>query len=81
MTAPGVLVIRISGPLFFGNAADFADTVQDLVQQQSAPVRHVILDLESVTGIDVTAGDSLDSLRSWLRDHDMSSATVAHRPG
>lgn len=71
MTAPGVLVIRISGPLFFGNAADFADTVQDLVQQQSAPVRHVILDLESVTGIDVTAGDSLDSLRSWLRDHDI----------
>ncbi|MEF2977199.1 SulP family inorganic anion transporter [Subtercola sp. YIM 133946] len=64
-TAPGVVVIRIAAPLFFANASVFADAVKHAVT--SAPdVRHVVLDLEAVTDIDVTGAEAFESLKSWL---------------
>jgi MFS superfamily sulfate permease-like transporter len=68
-TAPGVLIVRVSAPLFFANSVVVIDDLKRLITAQSEPVRHLILDLESVTDIDVTAADSLDALRAWLRAH------------
>jgi high affinity sulfate transporter 1 len=70
-SAPGVLVLRFAAPLFFANAAVFEDAVRKAVNAAEAsagagPVRHVVLDLEAVTDIDVTGADSLEHAEDWL---------------
>ena len=73
-TAPGVLIVRVSAPLFFANSAEVVDAIKALITAQTTPVRHLILDLESVTDIDVTAADAIDQLRAWLRGHEVELA-------
>lgn len=73
-TAPGVLIIRMAAPLFFANGAVFSDAIKRVVSTTPA-VRHVVLDLEAVTDIDVTGAEALDSLRSWL---DANSVELAY---
>lgn len=68
-TVPGVLVIRISAPLFFANGAGVMSAVKGHIEAQSDPVHDLILDLESVSDIDVTAAEAVNELRTWLRSH------------
>ena len=61
---PGVLVVRVEAPLMFANADLVRDQVLELVTDQAAagtPVRAVILDGETVPGIDVTAAAMLQT--------------------
>lgn len=67
-TAPGVLILRLAAPLFFANAANFVGAVKASVEAASTPVRHVVIDLESVTDADVTAAEAITGLRSWLAE-------------
>lgn len=65
-TIPGILVLRLSAPLFWVNAA----TVEDLVTQEvdGAPTtRAVILDLEATNQLDTTSADVLAELIDALR--------------
>lgn len=80
LTAPGLLVVRFAAPLFFANAVVLDTYVRDAVESASEPVRHVVLDLEAVTGIDVTAAESLERLREHLAEHDMSVGYSRVRP-
>ena len=73
-TAPGVVVVRMAAPLFFANGSVFSDAVKRAVAATS-DVRHVVLDLEAVTDVDVTGAEALDSLRTWL---DAQSVTLAY---
>lgn len=73
-TAPGVLIVRVSAPLFFANIVGVVDAIKRLITAQPEPVRHLVLDLESVTDIDVTAADALDQFRTWLRARDVALA-------
>ncbi|WP_243061923.1 SulP family inorganic anion transporter [Humibacter sp. RRB41] len=69
-TAPGIVVIRLAAPLFFANGTVFADAVKRAVQAgEHPPVTHVVLDLESVTDVDVTAAETFEALKDWLRDN------------
>jgi len=72
-TAPGVLVIRMAAPLFFANGSVFADAVKNAVLT-TPKVRHVVLDLEAVTDVDVTGAEALDNLRTWLEAHSVELA-------
>lgn len=72
VTAPGVVVVRLAAPLFFANAASFGDAVKRAVTGATEPVRHVVLDGEAVTDLDVTGAEAFESLRSWLREHDVT---------
>lgn len=72
VTAPGVVVVRLAAPLFFANAASFADAVKRAVTEAADPVHHVVLDGEAITDLDVTGAEAFESLRSWLRDHDVT---------
>jgi high affinity sulfate transporter 1 len=67
-TAPGIVVIRLAAPLFFANGSVFADAVKRAVTS-GAGVRHVVLDLEAVTDIDVTGAEAFAALRAWLTEH------------
>ncbi|MDR5698623.1 SulP family inorganic anion transporter [Agromyces aerolatus] len=70
VTAPGVIVIRLAAPLFFANSSVFADAVKRAVSAASdaghGPVRHVVIDMEAVTDVDVTGAESFESLLAWL---------------
>ncbi|WP_223693765.1 SulP family inorganic anion transporter [Leifsonia poae] len=78
-TAPGVVVIRLAAPLFFANSAPFEEAVKRAVRGASA--RHVVLDMEAVTDVDVTGADSFRSVRAWLADRDADLALSRLRPG
>lgn len=79
-TAPGVIVVRLAAPLFFANGAVFASAVKRAVTAAREPVRHVVIDMEAVTDIDVTGAEAFEGLESWLRDHDVALAFSRVRP-
>lgn len=80
-TAPGVVVIRIAAPLFFANGAVFADAVQKaVVAAGEDDVRAVVIDMEAVTDIDVTAAESFEGLTAWLADRRILLAFSRLRP-
>jgi SulP family sulfate permease len=78
-TLPGVVVIRLAAPLFFANSAAFEQAVKRAVRATSA--RHVVLDLEAVTDVDVTGADAFRSVHGWLADHQADLAVSRLRPG
>jgi sulfate permease, SulP family len=67
VTAPGVVVVRLAAPLFFANATVFSAAVKRAVTTPDA-VRHVILDMEAVTDVDVTGAEQLEALTAWIAD-------------
>lgn len=71
-TVPGAVVLRLDGPLFFANARAVADEVKKRVDSAPHPVRTVVLDLETVTDVDTTAGDALESLVHDLAADDVT---------
>jgi SulP family sulfate permease len=52
---PGVLVFRLYAPLIFANARHVTDRLRTLAADASPPLRCVVLDLQAVTHVDVTA--------------------------
>ncbi|HEX6953644.1 MAG TPA: SulP family inorganic anion transporter [Agromyces sp.] len=75
ITAPGVIVIRVAAPLFFANGTVFADAVERAVRSEpDAGVRYVVIDMEAVTDVDVTASEALAVLERWLDDHGVALA-------
>lgn len=67
VTAPGVLVVRMAAPLFFANGDVFASAVRSAVDATpEGAVRHVVIDMEAVTDVDVTAAESFDGLADWI---------------
>jgi len=64
-TYPGVLVLRIGGPLFWVNAARIHDMVTAEVNG-SSDVVVLVLDLEATEQMDTTTVDMLGALRSEL---------------
>lgn len=70
VTAPGVIVIRLAAPLFFANGAVFGDAVKKAVRRAddagNGPVRHLVIDMEAVTDVDVTGAESFEALLNWL---------------
>lgn len=70
VSAPGVLVVRVAAPLFFGNADAFATRARQLVGD-AGEVDHFVLDLEAVTDVDITAAAALTRLREWLAEQEI----------
>lgn len=66
-TAPGSLVLRPAGPLFFANADALAGRVRTLVDDAPTPVQFVVFDLGAVTDVDTTAAETLAGLVDDLR--------------
>ncbi|WP_270365089.1 SulP family inorganic anion transporter [Microbacterium algeriense] len=81
VTAPGVIVIRLAAPLFFANGAVFTGAVKDAVRSAGdGAVRHLVVDMEAVTDVDITGAESFASLKEWLADHSISLAFSRVRP-
>jgi SulP family sulfate permease len=65
-TVPGLIAYRFYAPLFFANADYFTGRVNELVAASPDPVRWVVVDLQAVTDIDVTAAEALARLDADL---------------
>ena len=72
--APGVVVYRFDGPLFFANASYFLSRAMLVIEGRE--LRCFVLDLEAVTTIDVTAGRAVETLRAAVADRG-ASFTIA----
>ncbi|MFE7845942.1 SulP family inorganic anion transporter [Microbacterium sp. NPDC057407] len=81
-TAPGVVVVRMAAPLFFANGTVFAESVKRAVTGAGdGEVHHVVIDMEAVTDVDVTAAEAFEGLRTWLAQHDIALAFSRVRSG
>src|SRR6185369_10202124 len=63
---PEVLVYRLYAPILFANARYVADRVRALAAQAQPPLRCIVLDLQAVSHIDVTALAILRDLHAEL---------------
>jgi high affinity sulfate transporter 1 len=69
IAAPGVSVVRFAAPLFFANAAVFSDAIHKAVEAGSPlGLKHIVLDCEAITDIDVTGSESLAEVQHWLKE-------------
>jgi len=69
-TAPGLIVLRFAAPLFFANAGVFEEAVKTAVAEAGPdPLEHIVLDLEAVTDIDITAAERFHAVQDWLSEH------------
>jgi MFS superfamily sulfate permease-like transporter len=71
-TFPGLLILRFDGSLYFANAPDFADEVRAGVELSDPRPRVVLVDGESINGIDSTAIDTIAGLYDELVRSDIS---------
>jgi SulP family sulfate permease len=60
---PGLVVYRYDSPLFFANAQDFMNRALAAVDASPTPVRWFVLNAEANVSVDLTAVDTLESLR------------------
>ena len=67
VTVPGLLVLRPVAPLYFANAPRLRRRLLELADAADPPPRVLLLDLDAVPGIDVTALDVVASLDADLR--------------
>ncbi|WP_042385225.1 SulP family inorganic anion transporter [Streptacidiphilus melanogenes] len=67
-TVPGLVVYRYDSPLFFANAEDFRRRALAAMEDQPGPVRWFVLNTEANVEVDITALDSVDSLRLELEE-------------
>lgn len=66
-TAPGVIVVRMAAPLFFANGNVFSDAVKKAVHAvPEGSVHNLVIDMEAITDVDVTAAEAFEALREWL---------------
>lgn len=63
---PGVIVYRLYAPLLFPNARHVADRLRALVDAAPEPARCLVVDLQAVTHVDVTAAEVLVDLHDEL---------------
>jgi len=67
LTAAGVVVVRFAAPLFFANASVFDDAVRKAVTGGAAlGLRHLVLDCEAITDIDVTGAEAFRTVAAWV---------------
>lgn len=66
LATPGVLVYRLYAPLVFANARHVCERLRTLVDHAKPPLRCIVLDLQAVPQIDVTALAAIRDLHDAL---------------
>jgi high affinity sulfate transporter 1 len=66
-TYAGLLILRFDGSLYFANAPDAADEIRTAVEISDPPPKVLLLDGESINGIDATAINTIEELHDELQ--------------
>ena len=69
---PGLVVYRFAGPLFFFNAAYFANRVQELIDSSPEPVKVFLINAEAIVDMDVNAAEVLEELQVSLKNQGLT---------
>ena len=77
---PGVLVVRVDGPLFFADAARFRDTLNQLIQGVDGPVSAVVVDADAISQTDTDGADIISPVATELRAQDITLALARVQP-
>lgn len=77
---PGVLVVRVDGPLFFADAARFRDTLNELIQGMGGPVRAVVLDAAAISQTDTDGADIVSLVAAELQTRGITLALARVQP-
>jgi SulP family sulfate permease len=64
---PGLLIYRFAGPLFFFNAAYFANRVRELISSARPQVTFLLINAEAIVDMDINAVEMLEELYNDLR--------------
>ncbi len=67
-TFPGLLILRFDGSLFFANAHDFITAARQAIAAADPPPKVVLIDSESINGIDATAVIVLKEFQKQLAE-------------
>ena len=65
---PGLLVYRFAGPLYFFNAAYFANRVQEVIDSSPEPVKIFLINAEAIVDMDFNAAEILEELQVSLKN-------------
>ena len=79
-SAPGLLVFRYDADLFYANANQFADDVQQLMTTAPSRIRWLVLDCSSIPDVDYSAGAALHQLVTYVHNHGAHFALAAPDP-
>jgi sulfate permease, SulP family len=74
---PGLLVLRIDGPLFFADANRFRDALNELITSNPEPVRAVVVDADPISQTDTDGADVVIQIAGELGSQGISVA-IAH---
>ena len=69
---PGVLVLRVDGPLFFANR--FRDTLNEMIRTNREPVRALVVDATAISQTDTDGADIVIQIATDLRSQGISLA-------
>jgi high affinity sulfate transporter 1 len=72
---PGLLIVRVDGPLFFADANRFRDRLNELVEGRTG-VRTVVVDADSVSQTDTDGADILAQMAVELRSRNIDLLLV-----
>jgi SulP family sulfate permease len=76
---PGVLVVRVDGPLFFADADRFRTTLENLVPHDATP-QAVVIDAESIYLTDTDGADILSQVAEELGAQGTALSLAAVHP-
>jgi sulfate permease, SulP family len=69
LAAPGVVVVRFAAPLFFANCEGFDAAIRKAVAGgEPLGLKHLVLDFEAITDIDVTGAKAFSEVSEWLQE-------------
>lgn len=80
LTAPGVVVYRFGGPLFFANAAAFQEEITELVEAHPGEIRWIVLDADAINDIDATGAEMFANVLEYLKDNEIRLAVSRAYP-
>jgi MFS superfamily sulfate permease-like transporter len=80
-TAPGVVVYRFGGPLFFANAHLLSENIEAIAAAHPGELKWIVLDAETINDIDTTGAEALKRTVENLRQKGIGFAiSRAHAP-
>lgn len=77
---PGLLVVRLDGPLFFADADRFRETLKELIGGADGPVTMVVVDADAISQTDTDGADIIALLAGELRSQGITLALARVQP-
>ncbi len=80
-SCPQILQLRSDNPIYFANAEYTVERILDRLDEQTTPVKFLLLDLQEVGFIDLTGVDELSTLLDEVRQRKIETAIMGvHLP-